>query len=190
MYIFLKSTHIISFRCLSAVVCLPWLWGCQPNAILSVLSDFCGPLEPVEFPLPGGMGPYATADVVFTLPAQSSCSLSLIGRYAYTTPFQLNLVSDATHVHGSIVAEFGNRSVYKNFPRVPFSSGLNTWSFITFPDGIASFFNHQEHFRLSEAQDISFTNLSSLQMSGVTVANASLGKLNQNWNSLECRTFF
>ncbi|XP_077162736.1 uncharacterized protein LOC143822031 [Paroedura picta] len=136
--------------------------------------DFCGPPEPVEFPLPGGMGPYTTADVVFTLPAQSSCSLSLIGRYAYTTPFRLNLVSDATHVHGSIVAELGNISVYKNFPHVPFSPGLNTWSFITFPNGVASFFNHREHFRLSNAQDISFANLSSLQMSGVTVTNASL----------------
>ncbi|XP_053138655.1 uncharacterized protein LOC128339115 isoform X2 [Hemicordylus capensis] len=136
--------------------------------------NFCGPLDPAHFPLPGGMGLHATVDVIFSLSAHSTCSLLLTELHTNTTPFKIHLKSDTTHVHGSILSELGGFSVHKNFPRAPFSSGLNTWSFVTHPGGVVSFFNHQEHFRLSDIRDISFTNLGALQITGVTVANASL----------------
>ncbi|XP_042334607.1 uncharacterized protein LOC121936433 [Sceloporus undulatus] len=137
-------------------------------------DDFCGPPKLACFPLPGGLGQHATADITFSLSAHSVCFLSLTGLQGNNTLFWLNLHANGTQVHGSILSELGGFSVHKNFPRMSFLPGLNTWTFVTYPDGVASFFNHQEHFRLSGAQGISFAHLSSLQITGVTVANASL----------------
>ncbi|XP_078238759.1 uncharacterized protein LOC110087453 [Pogona vitticeps] len=141
-------------------------------------EDFCGPPEPVHLPLPGGMGPHATADVAFSLSVRSVCSLSLTGLRAETntsaTLFWLSLESNSTHVHSSIASELGGFPVRKVFPGVPVVPGISTWGFVTYPDGFATFFNQQEHFRLSEVPGISFAGLSSLQISGATVLNASL----------------
>uniref|UniRef100_UPI00109EED03 uncharacterized protein LOC114585878 n=1 Tax=Podarcis muralis TaxID=64176 RepID=UPI00109EED03 len=137
--------------------------------------DFCGPPEPVYFPLPGGIGPHATADVTFSFPGHSSCTLSLAGLHTDATHFRLSLESNATHVRGSVTTDLGGSLERKNFSGVPFSPGLfSTWSLFTYPDGLASFLDHQEHFRLSGAQDIPFANLGSLRIIGATVANASL----------------
>lgn len=130
----------------------------------------------MEFPLPGGMGPYATADVVFSLPRYSVCTVMLMKAHTRTALFQLRLESNATQVYGSVAAEFTGALVQKELVPVPFSAGLNTWGFITFPAGMIGFFNHQEHFRVFSGRAISFANLGSLLISGVTVANASLGK--------------
>ncbi|XP_061460446.1 uncharacterized protein LOC133373965 [Rhineura floridana] len=136
---------------------------------------FCGPPEPVHFPLPGGLDSHATADVTFSFAGHSTCSLALMGLHANITSFQIRFESNATHVCGGVVTELSGFPVHKNFSHMPFSPGLNTWSLITYPDGIASFFNHQEHFRLSNiTQDISFANLSFLRITGVPVVNASL----------------
>ncbi|XP_044848575.1 uncharacterized protein LOC123352472 isoform X7 [Mauremys mutica] len=134
----------------------------------------CGLPAPVEFPLPGGMGPYATADVVFSLPRYSVCTVMLTKAYTRAALFQLRLESNATHVYGSLAAEFTGASVQKELVPVPFATGLSTWGFITFPTGMIGFFNHQEHFRVFSDRAISFANLGSLLISGVTVANASL----------------
>ncbi|CAM4664497.1 unnamed protein product [Caretta caretta] len=134
----------------------------------------CGLPAPVEFPLPGGMGPYATADVVFSLPRYSVCTVMLVEAYTRAALFQLRLESNATQVYGSVAAEFTGALVQKELVPVPFSAGLNTWGFITFPAGMIGFFNHQEHFRVFSDRAISFANLGSLLISGVTVANASL----------------
>ncbi|KAH0615634.1 hypothetical protein JD844_005095 [Phrynosoma platyrhinos] len=133
-----------------------------------------GGIQLARFPLPGGLGQHATADVTFSLSAHSVCFLSLTGLQGNGTLFLLSLHANGTQVHGSILSELRGFSVHKNFPHASFLPGLNTWTFITYPDGVASFFNHQEHFRLSGAQGISFAQLSSLQITGVTVANASL----------------
>ncbi|EMP26429.1 Sushi, von Willebrand factor type A, EGF and pentraxin domain-containing protein 1 [Chelonia mydas] len=138
------------------------------------LSGSCGLPAPVEFPLPGGMGPYATADVVFSLPRYSVCTVMLMKAHTRTALFQLRLESNATQVYGSVAAEFTGALVQKELVPVPFSAGLNTWGFITFPAGMIGFFNHQEHFRVFSDRAISFANLGSLLISGVTVANASL----------------
>lgn len=122
------------------------------------------------------MAPHATVDVVFSLPAHAACTLSLAGPHPSTTPLRARLESSATHVQGSIAAELGGRSVLRSLPRLPFSPGLNTWSVITSPEGIASFLNHQEHFRLSGAHNVSFAHLRALRVTGVAVANASLGR--------------
>nr|XP_032628763.1 uncharacterized protein LOC116820418 [Chelonoidis abingdonii] len=134
----------------------------------------CGLPAPVEFPLPGGMGPYATADVVFSLPRYSVCTVMLTKAYTRAALFQLHLESNATHVYGTMAAEFTGASVQKKLVPVPFAVGLSTWGFITFPAGMIDFFNHQEHFRVFSDRAISFANLGSLLISGVTVANASL----------------
>ncbi|XP_062815164.1 uncharacterized protein LOC103281621 isoform X2 [Anolis carolinensis] len=138
--------------------------------------DFCGLPGFVRFPLPGGMGPQATADITFSLAANSTCFLSLTGLRANTstTLFWLILRTNGTRVQGSILSELGGVSVHKNVPRTSFSPGLNTWTFITYSNGAASYLNHQEHFRLSGPRGISFAHLSSLQITGATVDNASL----------------
>ncbi|XP_034292174.1 uncharacterized protein LOC117676650 isoform X2 [Pantherophis guttatus] len=142
--------------------------------ICQLQYDSCGPPEPVRFLLPGGMGPYATADVTFSLTAHATFSLVLTCFHPNGTLFLIIFEYNATHIHGSIFSEQGRFLVHKNYPRAPFSPGLNTWSFISYPDGFACFFNHQEHFRLSDSQNAFLANISSLQISGATVANASL----------------
>ncbi|KAJ7308064.1 hypothetical protein JRQ81_008568 [Phrynocephalus forsythii] len=141
-------------------------------------EDFCGPPEPVHFPLPGGMAPHATLDITFFLPGSSACSLSLTGLRAGTnasaTLFWLRLESSATHVHSSVTSELGGFSVHKVFPGVPFTPGISTWSFVTYPDGFATFFNQQEHFRMSESKGSPFAVLRALQIGGARVVNASL----------------
>lgn len=149
-----------------------------PDLLPSLLPDFCGPPEPVYFPLPGGIGPHATADVTFSFPGHSSCTLSLAGLHTDATHFRLSLESNATHVLGSVTTDLGGSLERKNFSGVPFPPGLfSTWSLFTYPDGLASFLDYQEHFRLSSAQDIPFADLGSLRIIGATVANASLGRL-------------
>ncbi|KYO23025.1 RING finger protein 224 isoform D [Alligator mississippiensis] len=51
---------------------------------------------------------------------------------------QLRLASNTTHVYGSVSAEFTGSLVEKDLVPVPFSTGLNSWGFITFPAGMAS----------------------------------------------------
>ncbi|XP_067417541.1 macrophage mannose receptor 1-like [Emydura macquarii macquarii] len=157
--------------------------GCDAQPLTTATGFFCkyshGPCRPpapTEFPLPGGMGPYATADVVFSLPRYSACTVRLTKAYTRTALLQLSLESNATHVYGSVTAEFTGASVQKELSPVPFSGGLSTWGFITFPAGMIGFFNHQEHFRVFSDWAISFANLGSLLISGVTVVNASQGK--------------
>ncbi|XP_063172088.1 uncharacterized protein LOC134506037 isoform X2 [Candoia aspera] len=142
--------------------------------ICQLQYDFCDPPESVRFPLLGGMDIYATADVTFSLSDHATCSLALTCFHPNGTLFWIIFEYNATHMHGSIFTEQGRFLVRRNYPHAPFSPGLNTWSFVTYPDGFACFFNHQEHFRLSDSQDVFLANVSSLQISGVTVANASL----------------
>lgn len=125
------------------------------------------------------MGPYATADVTFSLPGRATFSLALTSFHPNGTLFFTIFEYNATHTHGSIFSEHGRFLVHKNYPHAPFPSGLNTWSFISYPDGFACFFNHQEHFRLSDSQEVFLANISSLQISGATIVNASLGRLVQ-----------
>lgn len=150
-----------------------------PNPGSSPFSDFCGPPEPVRFPLPGGMGPHATADVAFSLPGPSACSLSVTGLRAgadaSATLFGLSLEANATHVQGSVTSELGGFGARQAVPWMAFDPGVGTWSLVTYPDGFATFFNQQELFRLSGASGISFEGLRSLEISGATVVNASLG---------------
>ncbi|KAM3825566.1 uncharacterized protein M6D78_015869 isoform 1-T1 [Vipera latastei] len=142
--------------------------------ICQLQYDSCGPPEPVWFLLPGGMGPYATADVTFSLSGHAAFSLALTCFHPNSTLFLIIFEYNATHIHGSILSEHGRFLVHKNYPHAPFPSGLNTWSFISYPDGFACFFNHQERFRLSGSQEAFLANISSLQISGATVVNASL----------------
>ncbi|XP_025022899.1 uncharacterized protein LOC103051028 [Python bivittatus] len=153
--------------------------GARPAAeitgfICQLQYDFCGPPESVRFPLPGGMALYATADVTFSLSDHATCSLALTCFHPNGTLFWIVFEYNVTHMHGSIFTEHGRFLVRRNHPHAPFSPGLNTWSFVTYPDGFACFFNHQEHFRLSDSQYVFLANVSSLQISGATVANASL----------------
>ncbi|XP_070614476.1 uncharacterized protein [Erythrolamprus reginae] len=120
------------------------------------------------------MGPYATADVTFSLTGRATFSLSLTCVHPNGTLFLTIFEYNATHVHGSIFSEHGRFLLHTNDPRAPFRPGLNTWSFIRHPDGFACFFNHQQHFRLSDSHTAFLGNLSSLQISGAAVANASL----------------
>lgn len=133
----------------------------------------------MEFPLPGGMGPYATVDIVFSLSHYFSCAVVLTKTSNKAALLQLRLASNTTHVYGSVSAEFTGSLVEKDLVPVPFSTGLNSWGFITFPAGMVGFFNYQEHFRIFSNQDVSFASLGSLQISGVAVANVCLGRMHK-----------
>ncbi|XP_075761763.1 uncharacterized protein LOC112547246 isoform X2 [Pelodiscus sinensis] len=134
----------------------------------------CGPPAPVEFPLPGGMGPYATADVVFSMPCHAVGTVVLTKASSRAVLLQLRLESNATHVYGSLAAEFPGASLQQELAPVPFSAGQSTWGFITLPAGVIGFFNHQEHFRVASERPVSFASLGALLVSGVAVVNASL----------------
>nr|XP_025044872.1 uncharacterized protein LOC112547247 [Pelodiscus sinensis] len=136
----------------------------------------CGPPAPVEFPLPGGMGPYATADVVFSMPCHAVGTVVLTKASSRAVLLQLRLESNATHVYGSLAAEFPGASLQQELAPVPFSAGQSTWGFITLPAGVIGFFNHQEHFRVASERPVSFASLGALLVSGVAVVNASLGE--------------